>query len=224
MLAGSHSACAVLFDLDGTLLDSAPDLAAAANLMRSRRGLAVLSAERYRQWVGSGARGMIHVAFGVTPEHAGFDALKDEFFVAYEATLQQSTRPFEGVPQLLAHLNAMNLPWGIVTNKAARFAMPLIKGFAEFDAVLAVVCGDTTPHTKPHPAPLIEAARQLGMACEACIYVGDDVRDIIAGRAAGMRTVSAAYGYLGADTDVDSWGAHGQINAPLELLQMLRKA
>jgi len=215
---------AVLFDLDGTLIDSAPDLGAAADKMRVDRGLPSLPAARYRPMAGAGARGMIDVAFGLTPEHANFAALREEFFSNYEQCLTQSTYAFDGVQELIAHLVALDLPWGVVTNKSSRFTDPLTRAMPLFVSARAVVSGDTTPHSKPHPEPLFEAARRLGIDPARCLYVGDDERDIVAGLAAGMGTVAATYGYLGEKSDPAQWGAHATINSPGALLQLLAKA
>jgi 2-phosphoglycolate phosphatase len=215
---------AVLFDLDGTLIDSAPDLGAAADKMRVDRGLMPLPLENYRSMAGAGARGMISVALGLTPDHVDFSALREEFFINYESCLTQRTRAFEGVPELIATLIELNLPWGVVTNKSARFTEPLTKAMPLFTSAKAVVSGDTTPHAKPHPEPLFEAARRLFIAPEHCLYVGDDERDIVAGLAAGMGTVAATYGYLGKMANPSLWGAHSIINSPAGLLQLLPKA
>nr|MDP2190456.1 HAD-IA family hydrolase [Rhodoferax sp.] len=212
---------AVLFDLDGTLIDSAPDLGAAADIMRVHRGLPSLPLACYRPMAGAGARGMIGVAFGLTPEHADFAALREEFFANYERCLTESTYAFEGVPELIADLRALDLPWGVVTNKAARFTDPLTRAMPLFVSARTVISGDTTPHAKPHPEPLLEAARRLAIAPERCLYVGDDERDIVAGLAAGMGTVVATYGYLGQKSDPSRWGAHATINSPGDLLQLL---
>lgn len=212
---------AVLFDLDGTLLDSAPDLAGAANAMREQRGLEAFALERYRAHSGSGARGMLGVAFGVAPGDAGFETLKQEFFDHYQQRLARLTRPFDGVEQLLGALSMAGLPWGVVTNKGERFTLPLTRSMPLFDAASTVISGDTTPHAKPHPEPLLEAARRVGVSPDRCVYVGDDVRDIQAGRAAGMRTVAALYGYLGHGADVASWKADRSIEHPLALLNWL---
>lgn len=213
---------AVLFDLDGTLIDSAPDLGAAADKMRTDRGLASLPLVDYRPMAGAGARGMLGVAFGITPGHADFDVFKEEFFVNYESCMTQRTCAFEGIAELIAHLNHAGLKWGVVTNKSERFTLPLTRAMALFSTAQTIVGGDTTPHAKPHPAPLLEAARQIGIAPERCAYVGDDERDIIAGRAAGMPTVAAAYGYLGATTDTAHWNADASIATPTELLSLLQ--
>lgn len=212
---------AVLFDLDGTLLDSAPDLAAAADQLRVRGGLPSLPLSHYRAYAGAGARGMLRVAFDIGPEHANYDQHRLDFFALYEQSLTERTVAFEGVDALLAALQVQGRAWGVVTNKAQRFALPLTGAMPLFDSAAAIVCGDTTPHAKPHPEPVLEAARRVGLAPADCIYVGDDLRDIQAGRAAGMRTVAACYGYLGPDADVHTWGADAHVNSPLELLKLL---
>jgi 2-phosphoglycolate phosphatase len=215
---------AVLFDLDGTLIDSAPDLGAAADKMRTDRGLAPLPLERYRPMAGAGARGMLGVAFGMTPEHPDFPAMREEFFVNYERCMTERTRIFDGVVELIEALGGIGLPWGVVTNKAMRFTGRLTQGMPLFATAGAVIGGDSTPHAKPHPAPLLEAARQLRLAASDCIYVGDDERDVLAGRAAGMPTVVAAYGYLGSNPQTRLWGADAHIDSPLELLALLQNA
>jgi phosphoglycolate phosphatase len=212
---------AVLFDLDGTLIDSAPDLGAAADKMRVDRGMPSLPLDAYRHMAGAGARGMLGIAFGITPDHPEFPDLREEFFRNYEACMTQRTYVFEGVKQMIDALVEHGVPWGVVTNKSMRFAAPLTKGMPLFSTARTVVGGDTTPHPKPHPAPLLEAARQVGVRPIECVYVGDDVRDVQAGRAAGMATVAATYGYLGA-VDVKEWGADTQIETPLALLPLLR--
>jgi N-acetyl-D-muramate 6-phosphate phosphatase len=215
---------AVLFDLDGTLVDSAPDLGGAVDQMRTDRGLASLPFECYRPMAGAGARGMLGVAFGVNPQSPGYDALRDEFFDRYERRLNRQTLAFEGISEVIRILNKKNILWGVVTNKATRFTNPLTSAMPLFATAKAIVSGDTTPHAKPHPAPLLEAARRLGVSPTHCVYVGDDERDVVAGNAAGMYTVAATYGYLGSKTDASTWGAHGEINSPSELLQLLASA
>lgn len=215
---------AVLFDLDGTLIDSAPDLGAAVDKMRIDRGLASLPLAHYRPMAGAGARGMIGVAFGITPEHPDFAFLREEFFANYEQSLTQNTQVFAGVQELIADLVALKLPWGVVTNKSARFTDPLTRAMTLFASAGTVISGDTTPHAKPHPEPLFEAARRLAVEPRRCLYVGDDERDIVAGLAAGMGTVAATYGYLGQRADPAQWGAHASINFPGALLQLLVKA
>ena len=215
---------AVLFDLDGTLIDSATDLGRAADKMRTDRGMPSFSDAHYRPLAGAGARGMLALAFNVTPDAAEFEALREEFFANYLACMFDHTAAFAQVPQLLQNLEACGLPWGVVTNKAARFTQPLVQRMALFERCAVVVSGDTTPHAKPHPAPLLEAARRLDINAHDCLYVGDDERDIVAGRAAGMQTVAALYGYLGANARVSDWQADAAINSPAELLQCLPTA
>lgn len=213
---------AVLFDLDGTLIDSAEDLARAANAMRAERGLPLLPLAQYRPHGGSGARGMLGQALGIAPGQAGYEELKREFLDRYEALMYDRTRPFAGVDAELAGLAAAGLAWGIVTNKAERFALPLTSALGLRAGT--VVGGDTTGYAKPHPAPLVEAALRLGVAPQACLYVGDDERDIIAGRAAGMATAVAAWGYLGPQADHERWGADIVLAAPGDLLKQLSLA
>lgn len=212
---------AVLFDLDGTLIDSAPDLGAAADKMRTDRGLASLPLAHYRPMAGAGARGMLALGFGMTPGHPDFMAMREEFFVNYENCLTQRTFAFDGVQALVDSLIQRQLPWGVVTNKAARFTNPLTREMALFASAGAIISGDTTAHAKPHPEPLFEAARRMGIDPRRCVYVGDDERDVVAGRAAGMGTVAATYGYLGETSPVADWRADAQIAAPLDLLALL---
>lgn len=219
-----HNIRAVLFDLDGTLIDSAPDLGAAADKMRTDRGIPSLPPDRYRPMAGAGARGMLGEAFGLTPEHPDYEVLREEFFANYERRMTHLTTIFDGVGQLIEQLLQRQMVWGVVTNKSARFTEPLTLAMPLFATARTVVSGDTTPHAKPHPAPLLEAASRLGLDPNSCIYVGDDERDIVAGRAAGMGTVVATYGYLGAKANPLQWGAHAVINSPAELLQLLGKA
>ena len=211
----------MLFDLDGTLIDSAPDLGAAVDQMRTDRGLPSLPMDLYRPMAGAGARGMLGLAFGVDPEHREFEALREEFFVNYEARITQNTTIFEGADALIKQILMRGLVWGVVTNKASRFTGPLTQSISLFSTAGTIVSGDTTAHAKPHPAPLLEAANRLNLRPTQCIYVGDDERDIVAGRAAGMGTVAAMYGYLGAQSDPQSWGANALIKYPTELLQLL---
>jgi len=198
---------AILFDLDGTLADTAPDLGAAVNAMRRDRGLELVPIEQLRKVASSGARGLLGVAFGIDPSHTDFPAMRDEFLANYAADLCIETALFPGIAEVLADLDARGIRWGIVTNKAGRLAHPLIEQLGLKPTNGCSVAGDTTPHAKPHPAPLLHAATLLDVAPERIIYVGDDLRDIQAGHAAGMFTVAAAYGYCGNDAPPEQWGA-----------------
>ncbi len=214
----------LLFDLDGTLIDSAPDLAGAANDLRAAHGLTPLPYEALRPMVGTGARGMVGVAFGVQPADARFAGLRDAFLDRYAERLLQSTDLFEAMKPVLDSLDAAGLRWGIVTNKAARFTDPIVAGLGLAARAAVVIAGDTTAYAKPHPEPLLEAARRLGVAPSACAYVGDDLRDMVAGRAAGMVTMAAAWGYLGLGEPVTDWGADHVFSSPTQLLQWLKLA
>ena len=216
-----RSPAALLFDLDGTLIDSAPDLAGAANDLRARHGLPALPFERLRPMVGAGARGMLGVAFEVAPGDSAFEALRTEFLAIYEARMLSLTAVFPAMLPLLAAWQAAGRPWGIVTNKHERFAHPVVAGLPALAASGCLVAGDTTPHAKPHPAPLLEAARRLGVDPQDCAYVGDDLRDVQAGRAAGMATVAAAWGYLGDGEAVEDWGADAVCADPQSLADWL---
>ncbi len=214
---------AVLFDLDGTLADTALDLVAAVNKVRTDRGLPPGPYETLRLQASHGARGLIGSAFGVAPEDAAFPSLRDAFLANYEAALCVQSRLFDGIPALLEALAARGMPWGIVTNKAARLTDPLVKLLGLAEGAACVVSGDTTPHSKPHPAPLLYAAECMGIAPGRIVYVGDDLRDIQAGKAAGMATVAAAYGYCGESLAPAEWQAdavveHAGAIAPLVML------
>jgi phosphoglycolate phosphatase len=212
---------AILFDLDGTLADTAPDLAQALNKLRLERGMAPAPYESLRPFASAGARGLIGAGLGLTPEAAEYEALRIAFLNNYEAAIAVHSRLFDGVPELLAQLDRSGIAWGIVTNKAMRFTDPLVPMIGLGHAA-CVVSGDTTPHAKPHPAPLLEAAQRLGKAPEDCWYVGDDMRDVQAGRAAGMLTIAAAWGYCGSDGPTQ-WNAHAIAQEPLELLKLISR-
>lgn len=212
---------AVLFDLDGTLVDSAPDLAGAANDMRQARGLTAMPYESFRPLVGSGARGMVGAAFGVGPDEPEFAPLRDEFLTRYERRMTQETTVFANIWPLLTALEALAIPWGIVTNKAMRFTDPLIRALRLHARAAVVVAGDSTPHAKPHPAPLIEAVRRIGVEPRHCAYVGDDLRDVQAGRSAGMTTVAVRWGYLGLGDLIEAWGADHIADSPADVLKRL---
>ncbi len=214
----------VLFDLDGTLIDSAPDLGGTANDLRAQRGLAPLPLHALRPMAGAGARGMIGVAFGLAPGDAGYDALRDAFLDRYAERLLSQTRVFDAVAAVLDALDLGARRWGIVTNKAMRFTAPIVAGLGLQRRAAAVVGGDSTPHAKPHPRPLLEAAHRAGVDPTRCAYIGDDLRDVQAGRAAGMATLVAGWGYLGHDDPIHAWGADEVLDAPGDLLKWLEPA
>jgi len=212
---------AILFDLDGTFADTAPDLGYALNVMLETRGLAPLPIERSRQVASSGTRGLLALGFGIAPGHPDYDAMAREFLDLYERNLCRDTRLFPGMAELLRAIEARGMPWGIVTNKAERYTFPLLELLGVAARAGCIVCGDSTPHRKPHPAPMFSAARTLGTAPQACIYVGDDERDMMAVRAAGMRVAVAQYGYLGTGKPPDRWDADFWIAHPMELVTAL---
>lgn len=211
----------VLLDLDGTLVDTAPDLAAAANRMRIARGIEALPISELRPFVSHGARGMVGRAFNAAVDDPRYAELRNEFLREYESALCVESALFPGMDDTLQQLEQRNVKWGIVTNKFARFTLPLVKALNLSERAACVVSGDTTKFSKPHPAPLQHALATAAMNANAAIYVGDDQRDIDAGRAAGMRTVVASYGYLGNGLPYQQWGADAVIHAPPEILQLL---
>lgn len=213
---------AVFLDLDGTLADTAPDLGAALNAVRASRGRGPLPLEVTRPVTSHGARGLIELGFGLGPEHADYAALREDLLDAYAANLCRDTRLFPGMGELLEALEARGLPWGVVTNKPARFTLPLIELLGLGARAASVVSGDTAPRAKPHPDPLLLAASEAGVAPADSLYVGDDRRDVEAGRAAGMKTAVATFGYLNGE-DPARWGADLLIDHPAELVPALEK-
>lgn len=209
---------AILFDFDGTLADTAPDLGHALNRLRTVRGLPELPLPLIRPQASAGSRGLLNLGFQIKPGDPDYDAMRDEFLDYYTERLCHDTRLFPGVENLLDHLAQRKLPWGIVTNKPSRFAHPLIEQLGLTHRAVCVICGDETAHTKPHPEPLLTASHKIATHPSHCIYVGDDVRDVQASHAAGMQSIVARYGYLGNDQPPEKWGAHFLINHPEELL------
>jgi len=212
---------AVLFDLDGTLADTAPDLTRALNQVRSGLGLAPMSMEMTRSYTSSGARGLLKVGFGLNPGDEAYEELKLQFLDFYAAEICVDTRLFEGMAELLDQFDRDRLPWGVVTNKAERFTFPLLRGLRLDQRAACVVGGDTTPRLKPHPEPLLHAAAALNLSPSDCLYVGDDLRDVQSARAAGMRVLAANYGYLGDGGAIESWQADAVIEHPREVLDYL---
>ncbi len=211
---------AVLFDLDGTLADTAPDLAAALNRLRADQGLEPVPLARLRPFASAGARGLVHAGFGVKPGDGDYDALREAFLEAYRENTCVETQLFPGIAELLAELGRRSLAWGIVTNKATRFTDRIVEALGLQPA--CVVCGDTTEHLKPHPAPLRHAAEQLKLAPQDCMYLGDDLRDIQAARAAEMRAIAVGWGYHHPESGGPrSWKADAVIAKPKDLIDVL---
>jgi len=213
---------AVLFDLDGTLADTAPDLARALNRVRAANHLAPMPVEITRSYTSSGARGLLKVGFGLEPGDERYDELKLQFLEFYSAEICIDTRLFEGMAELLDQFDQERLPWGVVTNKAERFTLALLQGLRLGERAACVVGGDTAARAKPHPDPLLHAAAALQLPPSACLYVGDDLRDVQAARAAGMRVLAAKYGYLGDGGSIESWQADAIIEHPRQVLDFLR--
>ena len=211
----------VFFDLDGTLADTAPDLVAAANLLRIKRNLKPLPYEVLRPRASAGARGLIFGAFGYDKTHPEFEELCLEFLANYEKNICVHTKLFDGISEILEALETHSIAWGIVTNKSERLTHSLLNLMNLAMRSQAIIGGDTTPFAKPHPAPILKAAEICSVNPLNCIYVGDDLRDIVAGKAAGMTTVAAAYGYCGCDEHFSEWGADHIIHHPSELSTLL---
>lgn len=210
----------VLFDLDGTLLDSAPDLGLAANLVREGLGQPPLPIADYRPQASNGARGLLGVALGMTPEHPDYERHKAEFLRHYQNNLITHSRLFDGVPELLDTLDRAGRRWGVMTNKAGWLARPVMIGIGLAGRSACLVAGDSAARPKPAPDGLLLAAREIGVAPAECIYVGDDLRDIVAGHAAGMRTVAAGWGYLGGHNDLATWNADFIADTPAALIDL----
>ena len=212
---------AVLFDLDGTLADTAADLAAALNRIRVDRKLAPLAVVELRPHASDGTRGMLDAGLGIGRDHPEFPALKDAFLDYYESELCERSRLFPGAEGVLRGIERRGLRWGIVTNKAARFTLPLLERLNLARRAAIIVCGDTTPKPKPHPAPLLHAAAALDLEASACVYVGDAERDVLAARAARMASLVARYGYIAREVEPESWGPDGLIDSLPAVLDWL---
>jgi phosphoglycolate phosphatase len=212
---------AVFFDLDGTLADTAEDLAAPVNAMRVERGMAPMALELLRPYASMGARGLILRGLGVEREAPEFESLRLEFLQRYEQAMCVRTRLFDGMAEVLEALDAAGLPWGVVSNKVERYVRPIMASLGVLSRSATAIGGDTTAFAKPHPEPLLHAARLTAVEPSRCIYIGDDLRDVEAGRAAGMATVAAAYGFCGEESPPRSWGADALIDRPLDLITVL---
>jgi 2-phosphoglycolate phosphatase len=206
---------AVLFDLDGTLVDTAPDLGYALNLQRARHGLPPLDDDVIRPQASHGARGLLSVGFGLLPDDPRFAHMRDEFLQLYAANICRHSRPFPGILELLTELEARQLKWGVVTNK------PLMSILDLAERAACIVSGDTCPQPKPHPAPMLAAAELCGATPAQCLYLGDAERDILAARAAAMPALVASWGYLDTNDQPHTWGAHAEIRHPTDTLDYL---
>ena len=210
---------AVLFDLDGTLIDTAPDMGGALNNLLLEENLPTLPLQQIRPYVSQGGLVLTRLGFAEHVDEADIEPLRQRFLQHYRAIVADESHLFEGFDTVLAELESRAIPWGIVTNKPEWLAKPLLQqlGLAERSATM--IGGDTLEQRKPHPMPLLEAARRIGVDAKKCIYVGDDERDIVAGRAAAMKTLVAAYGYIEDACAIDGWQADGIIDRPIDLLQ-----
>lgn len=213
----SRPLSAVLLDLDGTLLDTAPDMTRALNALRAEHHLPALALEAIRAHVSHGASAVVRIGFADAGA-AAFEALRARFLELYRTDLVTDTRLFAGFAEVLDALDAHRIPWGIVTNKPAWLTAPLLAGVGLDTRAGCVVSGDSLPVRKPDPLPLLSAAQQLRASAAECCYVGDALRDMQAARAAGMVALGARYGYISADEELGSWPVTAWIDAPLELL------
>lgn len=215
---------AVLFDMDGTLLDSAPDFIAICQAMRVERGLEPIAEKLIRDQVSGGARAMVSVTFGLDPQDAEFEPLRLEFLDRYQRHCAVLTRPFDGINELLDDIEQAKLIWGVVTNKPLRFAEPIMQqlGLAKRSAIL--ICPDHVKNSKPDPEPMILACKTLGLNPASVLFVGDDLRDIESGRAAGTKTAAVTYGYIHPQDNPRNWGADVVVDHPLQLRAVLDNA
>lgn len=214
----------VLFDLDGTLLDTAPDLARALNVVRAEEGAPPLPLARIRPVVSLGGRALVQLAFGGVPGEARFDRLLGRFLDAYAADLAVESRLFDGMDAVLARIEGAGLRWGVVTNKASWLTDPLLEALGLASRAASVVSGDTTANRKPHPEPLLRACAESGSAPAECVYVGDAPRDVEAGRRAGTGTLVALFGYIPAGEDPARWGADAVLASPAALDAWIARA
>ena len=212
---------AVLFDLDGTLLDTAPDLAYALNQVLIEEGLEVLDYQTIRPMVSYGSPGLMKLAFQDTLSQAEYDRIRQNLLDIYQNNLAVKTQLFPGMEDVLSNIESLNLGWGVVTNKPRWLTQPLLQQLNLFDRAVSIVSGDDVTHQKPHPESLYLACQQADLKPEHCVYIGDAERDIAAGRHAGMRTLAACYGYIPGDQNPIHWGADGQINQPHQIMDWL---
>ena len=211
----------VLFDLDGTFADTAPDLGAALNKLLGEDGRPALPLATLRPYVSQGGRGMLRIGFDMRPEHPDYRSHYDRFLTHYQRAICADTCLFDGIAALVDALEERNIPWGIVTNKSQRFTLPLMEALGYARRAACIVSGDSSPRAKPHASPMLLACALAGITPEACIFVGDDIRDITAGRAARMTTVAALYGYLGDSGPVNDWGADHHATHPDDIARVV---
>lgn len=207
----------ILFDLDGTLVDTAPDLAHALNEVLKSEGRPALPLETIRPAASHGGRALIRLGFGLEPGSDESERLFNQFLDIYEKNLTRESRPFQGILEVLDGIEQRGMNWGIVTNKTERFTLPLMEQLGLRNRAACIVCGDTTNNNKPHPEPMEYACRMAGSEASQCVYVGDAERDVQAGNHVGMKTLVALYGYIGEQDDPRSWGANDYIRSPGEL-------
>ncbi|MDR2874660.1 MAG: HAD-IA family hydrolase [Methylobacillus sp.] len=213
----------VLFDLDGTLADTAPDLGLALNMQRARHGLPPLPQEIIRPHASHGSRGLLGIGFKLAPEDAAFPAMRNEYLALYDQVFTHAPCLFPGMDEVLKALHAAGMQWGVVTNKPARFTDRLMQALGLAETAACIISGDSTARAKPHPDGLLLACELANCAPQSCIYIGDAERDIIAGNAAGMRTVVARWGYLDEHDTPENWGADWMVDTPSQLLAYLRE-
>lgn len=212
---------AVLFDLDGTFADTAPDLAYALNCVLQEQNHNPIPLETIRLKTSDGSHALIKLGFGIDQSSIEFDSLKERLLEIYSDNIAKNTRLFSGIEELLKKFQDMGIAWGIVTNKPERLTNPLMDELGITQRTPCIVSGDTTAHSKPHPESLLYGAKLLGVSAEQCLYVGDAQRDVEAANRAGMKSLIALFGYIGPDDKTDEWGADGKINTPLEVLNWL---
>ncbi|MFU8797218.1 MAG: phosphoglycolate phosphatase [Gammaproteobacteria bacterium] len=212
---------AVLFDLDGTLLDTAPDLGYALNTLLKQEGREPLSFEHIRPIASHGSLGLLHLGFNITPADSAFKSLREQFLALYQAHIADKTTVFPGIEEVLLHLENQGIPWGIVTNKPAALTTLLLKKINLYHRAACIISGDTLPQCKPHPAPLLHACKLMNQDPTHCLYLGDAERDIQAGKRAHMKTLITAYGYISDADDIHAWKADGIIYSPEESLKWI---
>lgn len=212
---------AVLFDLDGTLADTARDLGGALNRLLGEENQEPLAYNALRPHVSGGVRALLKVGFGMTTSDARYQDFHRRFLAHYQSALCQDTVLFDGIPELLDSLDARAIPWGVVTNKSQRFSLAVLDALGLRQRAACIVSGDSSPRPKPDPRPLLLACELAGAKPERSFYVGDDLRDVHAGRAAGTTTIAVTYGYLGDGLPVEEWQAHRVVDAPGEILALL---